>query len=167
LDIDEIQINVDRISPLPKPRLSGNHREFQRFEMRRRQRNVHAAITKYTSSFEQQLRTVKAHSLTDYVTTSGPALVQQLYGALPPICKQLKARRNPGLEFPDLRSNYDELKHEIMCVLKWPDAKSEFAKFEQDSMSQRKIHAGVTIDPSQHGRDFGGKEKSEVPTIII
>jgi len=129
--------------------------------------NVHAAITKYTSSFEQQLRTVKAHSLTDYVTTSGPALVQQLYGALPPICKQLKARRNPGLEFPDLRSNYDELKHEIMCVLKWPDAKSEFAKFEQGSMSQRKIHAGVTIDPSQHGRDFGGKEKSEVPTIII
>ena len=129
--------------------------------------NVHAAITKYTSSFEQQLRTVKAHILTDYVTTSGPALAQQLYGALPPICKQLKARRNPGLEFPDLRSNYDELKHEIMCVLKWPDAKSEFAKFEQGSMSQRKIHAGVTIDPSQHGRNFGGKEKSEVPTIII
>jgi len=123
--------------------------------------NVHAAITKYTSSFEQRLHTVKAHGLNDYVTTSGPTLAQQLYGGLPPICKQLMARRNPVLEFPDLRSNYDELKREIICVLNWPDAKSEFAKFEHDSMSQRKIHAGVKIDPSQQGRDLGGKEKQK------
>ena len=98
------------------------------------------------ATFEQHLRSVRAHDLTEYAATTGPALAQQLYAGLPKI-RSMMARRQPDLIRPELRDDYQGLKREIMHVLKCPDATSEFEKFERDSNNQRKIHAGFTAVP--------------------
>ena len=68
------------------------------------------------------------------------------------------ARKRPNLDFSDLRNDYDELKREIIDVLKWPDVKAEFKRFEQENTSQHKHHAGVIVDPSKKGGDLGGRD---------
>ena len=109
-------------------------------------------MKKYIAIFEQHLRNVRAHNLTQYAATTGPALAQRLYAGLPKILRTVMARRRPDLINPELRDDYEGLKREIMQVLKWPDAISEFEKFEHASNDQRKIHAGFTAVPPRGDR---------------
>ena len=116
--------------------------------------DIPAAVKKYIATFEQHLRSVRAHDLTEYAATTGPALAQQLDAGLPKIFRTMMARRRPDLIRPELRDDYQGLKREIMHVLKCPDAISEFEKFKRHIVEYvPQVTAAHTTRPLDTDRD--------------
>jgi len=55
--------------------------------------DILAAVKKHMATFEQHLRSVRAHDLSEYAATTGPALAQQFSAGLPKIFQSMMARR--------------------------------------------------------------------------